>query len=112
MHSFATLLNDPATIAANRLQPAAGLPGFTVITTPTPVQHRAFGLLGVSHRLGHMESGSAALRPAFPQADHHDPQPIGGNFGLASYDPYFSFCDSTVRKFGPSTEASSLVTDL
>jgi hypothetical protein len=53
VHSLATLLADLATIAANRIQPAQGLPGFTLITTPTPVQRRAFELLGVSHRLGH-----------------------------------------------------------
>jgi hypothetical protein len=53
VHSLATLLDDLATITANRIQPAGGLPGFTVITTPTPVQRRAFELLGVSCRLGH-----------------------------------------------------------
>jgi hypothetical protein len=53
VHSFATLLADLATIAANRIQPAAGQPGFTLITTPTPVQRQAFELLGVSHRLGY-----------------------------------------------------------
>ena len=53
MHSLATLLADLATVAANRVQPAQGLPGFTLITTPTPIQRRAFELLGVSHRLGH-----------------------------------------------------------
>jgi Transposase DDE domain len=53
VHSFATLLADLATIAANRIQPAAGQPGFTLITTPTPVQRHAFELLGVSHRLGY-----------------------------------------------------------
>ncbi len=53
VHSLATLLDDLATIAANRIQPAAGLPGFTVITTPTPVQRRALELLGISHRLGY-----------------------------------------------------------
>jgi hypothetical protein len=42
-----------ATITANQIQPAGGLPAFTVITTPTPVQHRTFELLGVSHRLGY-----------------------------------------------------------
>jgi Transposase DDE domain len=52
VHSLATLLADLATITANRVQPAQGLPGFTLITTPTPVQRRAFELLGVSHRLG------------------------------------------------------------
>jgi len=53
VHSLGTLLEDLATIAANRVQPAAGLPAFTVITTPTPLQRRAFELLGLSHRLGH-----------------------------------------------------------
>jgi hypothetical protein len=53
VHSLATLLADLATITANRIQPAQGLPGFTLITTPTPGQRRAFELLGVSHRLGH-----------------------------------------------------------
>jgi len=38
VHSFATLLEDLATIAANRIQPAGRLPAFTVITTPTPIQ--------------------------------------------------------------------------
>jgi DDE family transposase len=53
VHSFATLLDDLATIAASRIQPAGGLPAFTVITTPTPLQRQAFELLGVSHRLGY-----------------------------------------------------------
>ena len=54
VHSFKSLLADLATVAANRIQPAdAGLPAFTMITTPTPVQRRAFELLGVSHRLGY-----------------------------------------------------------
>jgi hypothetical protein len=52
VHSFATLLADLATITASRIQPADGLPAFTIITTPTPVQQRALGLLGISHRLG------------------------------------------------------------
>jgi hypothetical protein len=52
VHSFATLLADLATIAASRVQPAPGLPAFTIITTPTPVQRRACELLGISHRLG------------------------------------------------------------
>jgi Transposase DDE domain len=54
VHSFATLLADLATIAANHIQPAAGQPAFTQITTPAPVQRRAFELLGVSHRLGYL----------------------------------------------------------
>jgi hypothetical protein len=53
VHSLATLLDALATITANSVQPAQGLPGFTVIATPTPVQRRAFELLGVSHRLGY-----------------------------------------------------------
>jgi hypothetical protein len=52
VHSFQTLLADLATIAANHIQPAGSLPGFTVITTPTPLQRHAFELLGVSCRLG------------------------------------------------------------
>ena len=54
VHCFATLLEDLATIAANRVQPLkTDLPVFTVITTPTPIQRRAFELLGVPHRLGY-----------------------------------------------------------
>ncbi|MGE5292259.1 MAG: IS1634 family transposase [Micromonosporaceae bacterium] len=53
VHSFATLLDDLTTIAASRIQPAGGLPAFTVITTPTPVQRQAFELLGITHRLGY-----------------------------------------------------------
>jgi len=34
VHSLATLLADLATITANRIQPAVGLPAFTLITTP------------------------------------------------------------------------------
>jgi transposase len=54
VHSFKSLLADLATIAANRVQPDADLPAFTVVTTPTPLQRRAFELLGVSHRLGYV----------------------------------------------------------
>jgi hypothetical protein len=53
VHSLATLLDDLATIAASRIQAPAGLPASTVITTPTPLQRRAFEFLGVSHRLGY-----------------------------------------------------------
>ena len=53
VHSLRSLLADLGTICANRIQPAAGLPAFTLITTPTPVQRRAFELLGLSHRLGY-----------------------------------------------------------
>ena len=54
VHSLNSLLADLGTICANRIQPAPGLPAFTLITTPTPVQRRAFELLGVSHRLGYV----------------------------------------------------------
>lgn len=47
MHSLATLLEDLATISKNRIRPAAGLPEFEKITRPTPLQQRAFDLLGV-----------------------------------------------------------------
>ena len=54
VHSFATLLSDLATIAASRITPTeAGLEGFTIVTTPTPVQRRALELLGVSYNLGY-----------------------------------------------------------
>ena len=48
VHSFRTLLDDLATIAKNRLSPR--LPGsqpFDLITRPTPLQNRAFDLLGL-----------------------------------------------------------------
>jgi hypothetical protein len=53
VHSFASLLDDLATICLNTIAPAdPALPGFRLVTTPTAVQRHAFGLLGVSHRLG------------------------------------------------------------
>ena len=53
VHSFASLLTDLATICLNTITPAdPALPGFRLVTTPTPVQRHAFDLLGVSHRLG------------------------------------------------------------
>jgi hypothetical protein len=53
VHSFSTLLADLATICLNQIQPAdPALPGFRLVTTPTPLQRQAFELLGVSHRLG------------------------------------------------------------
>src|SRR5215207_7898808 len=53
VHSFTSLLDDLGTICANRVQPTSDTPTFTMITTPTPLQRRAFQLLGVSHRLGY-----------------------------------------------------------
>ncbi|MBV8178522.1 MAG: IS1634 family transposase, partial [Mycobacterium sp.] len=52
VHSFTSLLADLATICANQIQPADDMPAFTMITSPTPLQRRAFELLGVSHRFG------------------------------------------------------------
>ena len=53
VHSFASLLGDLATICLNTIAPAdPAVPGFRLVTTPTPLQRRAFDLLGVSHRLG------------------------------------------------------------
>jgi Transposase DDE domain len=52
-HSFATLLSDLATVCLNQIQPAdPALPSFRLVTTPTPIQRRAYDLLGVSHRNG------------------------------------------------------------
>ena len=54
VHSFQSLLADLATIAANKITPTdTNASGFTLVTTPTPIQRRAFDLLGVSHRLGY-----------------------------------------------------------
>ncbi|HEX9520054.1 MAG TPA: IS1634 family transposase [Streptosporangiaceae bacterium] len=53
VHSSTSLLTDLATICLNQIQPAdPALPAFQLVTTPTPLQRHALGLLGVSHRLG------------------------------------------------------------
>ena len=52
VHSFTSLLADLATLCANHIQPADDMPAFTMTTTPTPLQRRAFELLDVSHRHG------------------------------------------------------------
>jgi len=52
VHSFRTLLQDLGTLAKNRVQPKiAGTDTFDQFTTPTPLQSRAFELLGVTHRM-------------------------------------------------------------
>jgi len=52
VHSFQSLLSDLATIAKNRIAPRIeGAPSFDKITTPTPLQLKAFELLGVNYRL-------------------------------------------------------------
>ena len=53
VHSFTSLLADLATLCANHIQPADEMPAFTKLTTPTPLQRRAFELLDVSHRFGY-----------------------------------------------------------
>ena len=53
VRSFESLLEDLATICTNRIEPTdRTLSAFTMVTSPTPVQRRAFELLGVSHRCG------------------------------------------------------------
>jgi hypothetical protein len=53
VHSLGSLLADLATICLNTIAPAdPALPGFRLVTTPTPPQRRALDLLSVSHRLG------------------------------------------------------------
>ena len=48
VHSFHTLLADLATLTRNRVQPAAeGTVAADVLTSPTPLQAKAFRLLGV-----------------------------------------------------------------
>jgi len=52
-HSMPTLLADLATVCLNRIQPTdPQVPAFNKLTVPTPLQRRAFELLGVSPRLG------------------------------------------------------------
>ena len=43
-----------ATICANQIQPTDDTAAFTIITTPTPLQRRAFEHLGHPPRLGYM----------------------------------------------------------
>lgn len=48
VHSFQTLLSDLATLVKNRIQPAdESIAAFDMLTQPTPIQQRAFDLLGV-----------------------------------------------------------------
>jgi hypothetical protein len=53
VHSLTSLLAGLATICLNQIQPAdPALPGFRLVTAPTPLQRQILDLLGVSHRLG------------------------------------------------------------
>ncbi|ETW26358.1 IS1634 family transposase [Mycobacterium gastri] len=53
VHSFTSLLKDLGTLCINYIQPIDDMPAFTKLTTPTPLQRRAFELLDVSHRFGY-----------------------------------------------------------
>jgi transposase len=49
VHSFRTLLADLATLTKNRIRPKLkDAPSFDLLATPTPVQQRAFSLLGTT----------------------------------------------------------------
>ena len=45
IHSFQTLLDDLATVTQNRIRFCASRTETTMLTTPTPLQQRAFDLL-------------------------------------------------------------------
>ena len=52
VHSFQSLLADLATLARNTIVTAiAPDRPFTILTRPTPIQQKAFDLLGIPHRL-------------------------------------------------------------
>ena len=69
VHSFRTLLADLATLTKTQLQPkTAGSPAFEMLAIPTPVQQRAFELLGVSPRLSSV-ARPLRRRNAWPLAD-------------------------------------------
>ena len=55
VQSFQSLLRDLGTICANTITPeVASLDPFVVITTPTPLQAKAFALVGTSHKMGYL----------------------------------------------------------
>jgi hypothetical protein len=81
VHSFATLLEDLATIAVNRIQPAGGLPAFTVITTSTQSSARPSISSAFPAALG-TRSQAASDHRAFSQADAL-PRSTQGNIGRA-----------------------------
>lgn len=55
VRSFQSLIDDLATVVANRITPKdTDLDSFVVITKPTPIQQRAFELLQVESKLGYM----------------------------------------------------------
>jgi len=48
VHRFRGLLTHLATLTKNTIEPAGGLPAFEKLAAPTPLQQRAFDLLGVA----------------------------------------------------------------
>jgi len=48
VHRFRGLLDHLATLTKNTIQPEGGLPSFDQLSVPTPLQQKAFDLLGVS----------------------------------------------------------------
>jgi len=50
VHSFRTLLSDLATVTKNQVENEARGMSFTSVTRPTPLQHKAFDLLGINPR--------------------------------------------------------------
>jgi hypothetical protein len=81
VHSFTSLLADLGTICANQIQPTDDMPAFTIITTPTPLQHRAFELLGVSHRRGYAKSVPKPGQTTKPEVSSPTVN-TAGDFGL------------------------------
>ncbi len=82
---LATLLADLATITASRIQPADGLPAFTVITTPTPSSAAPSSSSAFPTASG-TRSQAASDHRLFPQAS----APLGpkwGKFGLKDLHP-------------------------
>src|SRR5262249_39824919 len=93
VHSFATLLDDLATIAASRTPPAGGLPAFPPTPPaalppspspppPPPPSARPSGC-SASRTASGTRSQAASDHRAFPQADAL-PRSTRGNFGLRS----------------------------
>ena len=77
-HSLTSLLADLATVCANQIQPTDDMPAFTMITSPTPPQLRAFELLGVSHRHGLAQAVHPHHQTAKPQLNPPTRQPTRG----------------------------------
>jgi len=50
VHSFRTLLSDLATVTKNHVENEARGRSFARVTRPTPLQHKAFDLLGINLR--------------------------------------------------------------